>query len=147
VKALKHWRCYLEGCKELTLLTDHNPLTYFLTQVVLSRRQARWNEFLSRFRFAVEHVAGVRNPADALSRLDDPETLSLLSALSTTEVQTDFLDQVRSCYESDARIIIILSIRIIDATCEVLIKHEVSPSVTMAGGSRPKGEGCSGRAT
>lgn len=65
VKALKHWRCYLEGCKGLTLVTDHHPLTYFPTQPTLSRRQARWNEFLSRFQFEVKHIPGLLNPAIA----------------------------------------------------------------------------------
>jgi hypothetical protein len=27
IKALKEWRCYLEGCVGLTVVTDHNPLT------------------------------------------------------------------------------------------------------------------------
>ena len=31
-KALKEWRCYLEGAKGLTLVTDHNPNTYLSTQ-------------------------------------------------------------------------------------------------------------------
>ena len=69
IKALKEWRCYLEGCKELTIITDHNPLTYFLSQPLLSRRQARWSEFMLRFQFEIKHIKGVLNPADPLSRL------------------------------------------------------------------------------
>ncbi len=40
VHALTEWRCHLEGSK--TLVTDHNPLTYFDTKAVLSRRLGRW---------------------------------------------------------------------------------------------------------
>ena len=69
IKALKEWRCYLEGCKGLTVVTDHNPNVYFPTKVHLSRRQARWLEFMSRFTFDWKHTPGVSNPADALSRL------------------------------------------------------------------------------
>ena len=36
IKALKEWRCYLEGCKALKIVTDHNPLTYFMQQPILS---------------------------------------------------------------------------------------------------------------
>jgi hypothetical protein len=43
VRALKEWRCYLEG-SEVTLLTDHEPNTYFDTKPILSRRMARWVE-------------------------------------------------------------------------------------------------------
>jgi hypothetical protein len=53
--ALKTWRCYLEG-SDFTVVTDHCPNTFFDTQVNLSRRQARWLEFLSRFNFDWEYV-------------------------------------------------------------------------------------------
>jgi len=45
--ALLQWRCYLEG-PEITLVTDHNPLVYLVSQPLLSRRKARWMEFFSR---------------------------------------------------------------------------------------------------
>ena len=40
------WRCYLEevSADVLTVVPDHNPLTYLQTQAVLSRRQTRWSE-------------------------------------------------------------------------------------------------------
>ena len=88
VKALKEWRCYLEGCRQLTIVTDHNPLTYFPTQTVLSRRQARWQEFLSRFTFTVRHRPGAGNPADALSRAHE-STCSLLLAVTMAEVEPE----------------------------------------------------------
>ena len=69
IKALKEWRCYLEGCKGLIVITDHNPNVYFPTNQHLSRRQARWLEFLSRFTFDWKHTPGKTNPADALSRM------------------------------------------------------------------------------
>jgi hypothetical protein len=49
VHALRVWRCYLEGA-EFTVYTDHVSNTYFQTQPNLSRWQARWSEFLQRFR-------------------------------------------------------------------------------------------------
>ena len=45
VHAMRTWRCYLEGVK-CTVVTDHNPITYLQTQPMLSRRQARWSEYL-----------------------------------------------------------------------------------------------------
>lgn len=48
VHALTVWRCYLEGVT-FRLVTDHNPNTFFQTMPTLSRRQARWSEYLSRF--------------------------------------------------------------------------------------------------
>ena len=70
VHALRVWRCYLEGA-EFTVFTDHVSNTFFQTQPSLSRRQARWSEFIQRFGvFKWEYLKGERNVADALSRGD-----------------------------------------------------------------------------
>jgi len=59
IRALEAWRCYLEGAKhDVALLTDHHPLTFLKTQATLSRRQARWMEFLSRFHFEFRYKPG-----------------------------------------------------------------------------------------
>jgi hypothetical protein len=92
IKALKEWRCYLEGCVGLTLVTDHNPLTFFSVQPTLSRRQARWSEFLSRFHFIVKYRPGASNPADSLSRLHSPPVATL--ALTLCELESDLMDRL-----------------------------------------------------
>jgi hypothetical protein len=64
------WWCYLEGAK-FTLYIDHVSNTYFQTQPNLSRRQARWSEFLQRFAaFKWKYRKGTKNVADALSGRD-----------------------------------------------------------------------------
>lgn len=69
VHALTVWRCYLEGAPEFRVVTDHKAITYLDSLPQLSRRQTRWAEFLSRFTFRWDHVAGSSNMvADALSR-------------------------------------------------------------------------------
>ena len=68
VHALKAWRCYLEGHTDVTLCTDHNPNVHLPTQASLSRRQARWMEFLSRFHLQWVYKPGRINMADPLSR-------------------------------------------------------------------------------
>jgi hypothetical protein len=70
VYALRMWRCYLEGA-EFTVYTDHVLNTYFQTQPNLSRRQARWSEFLQRSGvFEWKYRKGAKNVAGALSRRD-----------------------------------------------------------------------------
>ena len=66
-KALRVWRCYLEGTKS-TLITDHNPLTHIQEQPPLSRRQARWMEYLARFDYDWKYRPGRLNVADPISR-------------------------------------------------------------------------------
>lgn len=69
VHALKTWRCYLEG-KFFTVYTDHASLQYLKSQKLLSRRMARWMEFLSIFNFDIKYKPGKLNlVADALSRI------------------------------------------------------------------------------
>lgn len=72
VRALAEWRAELEGLRReqpFEVLTDHRALEYFMTTKKLNARQARWAEFLSRFRFVIRYRPGKQNTlADALSR-------------------------------------------------------------------------------
>ena len=67
VHHLEKWRCYLEG-SEFTVVTDHQPNTWFSSQKVLSPRLARWYERIRSFDFAWEYRPGRLNVADPLSR-------------------------------------------------------------------------------
>jgi len=86
VHALKVWRCYLEGA-DFTVYTDHVSNTFFQTQPNLSRRQARWSEFLQRFGpFTWEYRKGTRNVADALSRRDEAGSIWRCVAVKPAKV-------------------------------------------------------------
>lgn len=88
VECFKHWRHYLEGAVEPTLVkTDHAGLRFFMTtKKDLNRRQARWTEVLSQFDFEIVYRTGKSNPADGLSRrpdymVDNGDTVSMLPTL------------------------------------------------------------------
>jgi len=68
VNALRKFRCYVEG-KRFKLVTDHEPLTWLSRQPTLSRKLARWHEFLQGFDFVWEHRPGRIHVADPLSRV------------------------------------------------------------------------------
>ena len=54
IKAFEEWRPMLEGAGlPIKILTDHRNLQYFMTTKQLSRRQARWSKYLSRFNFVI----------------------------------------------------------------------------------------------
>ena len=54
VQAFEEWRPELEGSPDsVEVVTDHKALEYFMKSRLLSRRQARWSEFLSRFNFKI----------------------------------------------------------------------------------------------
>ena len=61
--------------KPFQLFTDNQGVTYLKSKAGLSKREARWVEFLADFDVEIIHCAGRENMADALSRVDStPET-------------------------------------------------------------------------
>ena len=74
VDCMREWRHMSVGCPRwVVVYTDHRNLEYFQHTKILSRRQARWAEFLSESNFVITYRPGVKNgKADALSRRTDP---------------------------------------------------------------------------
>ena len=84
IRALKKWRADLIGVPFL-IYTDHKTLENFQQQRELSRRQARWMEFLSQYDGKIVYVKGDDNSvADALSRIP-PVDISESSSTSLAE--------------------------------------------------------------
>ena len=76
IRALEDWRHYLEGLPlPFDIISDHQNLTYWRSAQDLTRRQARWSLYLSRFDFHLTHKPGTANTqADPLSRISDHHT-------------------------------------------------------------------------
>jgi hypothetical protein len=93
LSALTTWQHYLEGATHpIRVRTDHKSLTHFQTQPMLSGRQKRWLETLSKFDYIVEYVKGHENlAADALSRRGDH-----LDAGAPAERPAEFVDSARA---------------------------------------------------
>ena len=69
VAAFKEWRVYVEGASEITVFTDHKNLVGFYTTKQFNRRQVRWSEEISQYKFKIEYRPGKDNGrANALSR-------------------------------------------------------------------------------
>ena len=73
IRALGEWRHYLEGGPfPIDIVSDHKNLLYFSEARNLTRRQARWSLFLSRFDYAIRHRPGrLGGKPDAMSRRPD----------------------------------------------------------------------------
>ncbi len=55
--------------QKFTIMTDHHPLKYLDTQKTLSKKQARWVEFMQEFNYSINYIKGKSSiVADALSR-------------------------------------------------------------------------------
>ena len=69
-EAFKSWHHYLEGSiAPVSVVTDHKNLEYFATTKLLTRRQARWSEFLSQFNMVVcFHPGKLGAKPDSLTR-------------------------------------------------------------------------------
>ena len=63
---------FLRRCQEFKIWTDHKNLEYFIKAQKLNQRQAKQALYLSRFDFALKHVAGKSiGQADSLSKRAD----------------------------------------------------------------------------
>jgi hypothetical protein len=72
IHALKHFRHYIQGSLHVTtILSDHANLKYFTTKQTLTRHQARWALFLSKYNYMIIPTLGKQNTANALSRCPD----------------------------------------------------------------------------
>ena len=69
VRAFEEWQPELERSPEpINVISDHKNLEYFMSSKLLSRRQARWSEFLSQFNFKISYKPGPQCKTDALTR-------------------------------------------------------------------------------
>ena len=69
-EAFRVWRHFLEGSgTPVDVVTDHKNLEYFSTTKVLTRRQARWSEYLSQFNLVIRFRPGrLGTKPDSLTR-------------------------------------------------------------------------------
>jgi len=67
IHTLEDWRHFLEGI-EFEAVTDHKNMEWWASMRDLTRRQARWALYLSRFNFVIKYKKGESMQADALSR-------------------------------------------------------------------------------
>ena len=125
IRALEDWRHYLEGLPNtFTIVTDHRNLEYWRTAQNLTRRQARWSLYLSRFDFHLTHKPGTAiTQANPLSRIsthqvtdaDDNKDRVVLrpdhfadTAAASFEASSTLEQEIRNTTELDAEVTLAL---------------------------------------
>ena len=90
-------------------MTDHHPLKYLDTQKNVSRRQARWVEFMQEIDCEISYLKGKSNiVADALSRQyneihrKSAEFIRHLKHITTVNIGDNLLKKISGEYERDS---------------------------------------------
>lgn len=90
IHALTKWCSDLLG-SPIAIYTDHRTLENFNGQKDLSRRQARWQEFLAHYNHEIIYIKGDNNTvADALSHL--PNSIDIAPPVPTTSILSVHID-------------------------------------------------------
>jgi len=103
VFALQSWRTYL--FEHFEVVTDNMAVLYLRSKPSISKREARWIEFLADYDFTVHHRAGKSNIADPLSRRPDFELNGIEFSL---DVDEDVAKQIAQGYDSDPELLPII---------------------------------------
>ncbi|GAA6054862.1 hypothetical protein NBRC10513_006213 [Rhodotorula toruloides] len=103
VAAMKAWRLDLLGVK-FRVLTDHDTLKHFKTQLTLSKRQACWTETLADYDYDLAYIPGKQNAvADSLSRFSfSDEPVVAVCGISAVSLHSSFVERVVDGYKEDA---------------------------------------------
>jgi hypothetical protein len=107
IRAPKKWQSDLLGTHFL-VYTDHRTLENFDSQKNLSRRQLRWQEFMSQYDLTITYIRGEDNTVvDTLSCLphncfpeEKPPLVNVNTVLTITSDQ-DILERIRNGYHED----------------------------------------------
>ncbi len=103
VRCFQQWRHYLEGAKyQVMVRSDHKNLQIFRTTKVLTSRQVRWAEFLSRFNFVITYQSGKESArTDALSRRQDHKPDDRPELVDRIFTDEQFLAAIETAQEWD----------------------------------------------
>lgn len=91
--ALSKLRNYLYGITNLTIFTDHQPLTFCVNETNSNLKIKRWKAFIEEFGAKILYKPGKENiVADALSRQyqeDDVDSITHFNLINTTSNSTE----------------------------------------------------------
>ncbi len=92
VHACRLFRPYLESPLPFTVRCDNSAATFLFTKPTLTRKQARWVEELAQYNFTIQHISGLQNTSDALSRR--PDMLNTMQKVTAANVTHQLAQQI-----------------------------------------------------
>jgi len=103
VFSLKVWRTYLFN--HFDIFTDNMGVVYLRSKPQITKREARWVEFLADYDFTVHHRSGKLNIADPLSRRPD---FQLNGLEYTLDIDATMAKTISAGYENDPELLPII---------------------------------------
>ena len=77
-------------------------MVYLRSKPHLSKREARWAEFLAEFNFSIRHIPGKENTADSLSRQSESRLWAELGSLELSiDLHPDEAKEIEDGYADD----------------------------------------------
>lgn len=121
VRALEDWRHYFEDLPEFTVISDYKNLKYWTKAHNLTRRQARWSLWLSRFNLQIMHQPRkfigksdtlTQSASTEVSDADDNRDQIVLVPRQLHQITSTVIarpnpveEQIRECSEKEAEVV------------------------------------------
>lgn len=96
VWSLQKLRNYLYGVTNLTIYTDHQPLTFSLSEKNPNTKMKRWMNFIAEYGAEIRYKPGHQNVvADALSRQYDPQPDAIINNTTMHSMKSSPMELIK----------------------------------------------------
>lgn len=96
VWSLQKLRNYLYGVTNLTIFTDHQPLTFSMSEKNPNTKMKRWMNFIAEYGAEIKYKPGQQNVvADALSRQYEPQSNAVINNTTMHSMKSSPVEPIK----------------------------------------------------